>query len=109
MGAQFDPYCPGSGVQADRATRVQLQITNPTKNKISVSQLLGSFYDGNGQSLFTDRQATEIEPGQTETVYLYYNNTARVLVSSVLVTASYESGGKTFQNQVAVTPAGNER
>lgn len=108
-GAVYDPYCPQSGVQADRATRVRLEITNPTKDVIKVPQLLGSFYDGNGQALFTDRQQAVVKPGKTETLYLYYNNAARIQVTSVLVTASYESSGKSFQNQVAVTPTGQER
>lgn len=108
-GAQYDPYCPGSGIQMDRATRVRLELTNPTQNDMDVSQLLGTFYDGNGQSLFLDRQAAKIKAGETQTIFLYYNNTARVQISSVLVTAVYENGGKNFQSQVAVTPAGLER
>lgn len=108
-GSTYDPYCPGSGVQLDRATRVRLEVTNPTRNTIEVRELLGSFYDGNGQPLFTDRQSLKIAPGTTETVYLYYNNMARINVTSVLVTAAYDSGGKPFQDQLAVTPAGEQR
>jgi hypothetical protein len=109
LGMAYDPYCPRSGVQADRATRVRLTITNPTESTVKIPELLGSFYDANGQALYLDRQAVEVKAGQSETIYLYYNNTARVIIGSVLVTASYESGGQPFQNQIAVTPAGEQR
>ena len=109
QGAAYDPYCPGSGVQADPATRVRLEVSNPTSNPVELTQVLGSFYDGNGQPLFTDRQALTVPAGGRETVYLYYNNLARIQVTSVLVTATYEAGGKPFQDQIAVTPAGEQR
>ena len=109
MGAAFDPYCPNSGIQADRATRVKLSIQNPTQQRVTVPQLLGTFYDGTGSALYTNRQATTVKPGETQEVYLYFNNAGRVLISSVLITAIYTESGKNYQNQVAVTPAGIQR
>lgn len=109
MGAAYDPYCPGSGVQADRATRVRVDVTNPTNKSIKVPRILGTFFDGNGERLHLDRQALTVGPGKTESVFLFYNNFSSIAVSSVLVAAEYRVGNDAFVNQVSVNPgvAGN--
>lgn len=104
LGAQVDPYCPGSGIQPDRATRVRVDVTNPTNKTIRIPRILGTFFDGNGERLHLDRQALTVGPGKTESVFLYYNNFSGIVVSSVLVAAEYRVGREAFVNQVAVNP-----
>lgn len=93
-----DPY--------DTATRAQVTISNLGGETISNIQVSGVFYNSFGDALYTDQRIVKVASSATKQVFLYWINSADIVVTRVEATVKYSVDGQWFAQPITIRTAG---